>query len=109
MKRLKTILGLFRNKYLLALGAFAFVMLFFDENNIFVQLDREEQLRDMQAKKQFYENEIATTQKELSELQSNPDALEKYARENFYMKRSNEDVFIVENPADSLKNAAGAQ
>ena len=26
----------------------------------------------------------------------NSDSLEKYARENFYMKRINEDVFIIE-------------
>ncbi len=78
-------------------------MFFFDQNDIFVQMDRSNQLSVLQTKKKFYEDEITKTQKELSDLQNNPAAIEKYARENFYMKKPNEDLFIVTNEADSAK------
>jgi cell division protein DivIC len=103
MKLFSSIFSVLKNKYLLALLVFAFVMFFFDQNDIFVQMDRSDQLSVLQAKKKFYQNEIAKTQKELSDLQNNPAAIEKYARENFYMKKPNEDLFLVVNAADSAK------
>jgi cell division protein FtsB len=73
-------------------------MLFFDRNDVFVQMDRKKQLNNLLASKKFYQDEIEKTKKQLSDLQNNPAALEKYARENFYMKRDHEDMFIVEKP-----------
>ncbi len=103
----KVFIGIFsviKNKYLLSLGIFAVLMLFFDRNDVFTQIERKKQLKELQASKQFYLDEIAKTRKELADLQHNPAALEKYARENFYMKRDNEDVFIVESPPAAEKN-----
>ncbi len=78
-------------------------MLFFDHNNIFEQLDRKKQLDNLTAGKKFYQQQIDSTKKELSDLQNNPAALEKYAREKYYMKKDNEDLFIVENAAPAQK------
>lgn len=66
-------------------------------------MDRQHQLNVLKAKEKFYEEEIAKTQKQLSGLQNDPAAMEKYARENFYMKKPNEDLFMVANPPDSGK------
>jgi cell division protein DivIC len=101
MKRTRNIISVLSNKYLVALIAFALLMLFFDRNDVFVQIERKKELNDLLASKKFYELEIAKTKKELSDLQNNPAALEKYARENYFMKRDNEDVFIVEKAVDS--------
>jgi cell division protein FtsB len=103
MKVLRNIITVLRNKYVLALLVFVFFLLFFDQNSIFVQMDRQRQLNVLKGKEKFYEDEIAKTQKELSGLQNDPAAIEKYARENFYMKKPNEDLFIVVNPGDSAK------
>ncbi len=86
------------NKYLIALAAFVLMMLFFDENNIFLQLDRKRQLNNLLKSKAFYQSEISKTQQQLTNLQNSPAAVEKFARENFLMKRDNEDIFIVETP-----------
>ncbi|BAV10054.1 Cell division protein FtsB [Filimonas lacunae] len=102
MKKAVAIFSLLKNKYLLSVTAFALLMLFFDRNDVFTQMERKKQLKELQASKQFYVEEIEKTKKELAELQNNPAALEKYARENYYMKRDNEDVYIVETP-DSKK------
>lgn len=99
-KAATTILFILRNKYLVSLVAFVVLMLFFDRNDVFTQLERKRQLKELQNSKAFYQEEIRKTQQQLTDLQNNPAALEKYARENFYMKRDNEDVFIVEPPAD---------
>lgn len=66
-------------------------------------MDRKSELNDLQDKKKYYEEEIARTKKELSDLNNNPAAIEKYAREHFQMKRNNEDVFMVVKSLDSLK------
>lgn len=89
-----------RNKYLIALGVFAAIMLFFDKNDIFTQRDRKNQLEDLQTSKQYYSDRISSERKELQQLKSNPGTLEKYAREKYLMKKDDEDLFIVpENPA----------
>jgi len=95
MKLLAHIPVWLKNKYLIALGVFAAIMLFFDKNDVFTQSARKRQLRDLQESKQYYTDRIATERKELEELKSNPGTLEKYAREKYLMKRDNEDLFIV--------------
>ena len=74
------------------------LMLFIDHNDLFVQWNRKSELKKLQATKEFYAQKINKTQRELTDLQNNPAALEKYARENYYLKRDNEDVFILETP-----------
>jgi cell division protein FtsB len=102
-----SIIKIFRNKYVIALAAFTVLMLFVDHNDIFVQLDRRKQLDALLASKQFYEKQIEQTRKNLSDLQNNSAALEKYAREKFYLKRDNEDLFVV--PQQNQKTSADKQ
>jgi cell division protein DivIC len=99
-----SIITIIKNKYLIAITVFTVIMLFFDHNNAFEQMQRKQELQELQAKKQHYLNEIEKTKKELADLSNNPAAIEKYAREHFQMKRDNEDIFVIENMADSLKN-----
>ncbi|QEC67600.1 septum formation initiator family protein [Panacibacter ginsenosidivorans] len=98
-----SIISIVKNKYLIAISAFTVIVLFFDHNNLFEQIDRKQELKELQAKKQYYQDEIEKTKKELADLSNNPAAIEKYAREHYQMKRDNEDVFMVENTNDSLK------
>ena len=74
------------------------LMLFIDHNDLFVQWQRKADLKKLQTTSNFYDIKISETKKELADLQNNPAALEKYARENYSFKRDNEDVFIVETP-----------
>lgn len=86
---------IFRNKYIIALTGFVVLMLFVDHNDIFLQLERRKQLNALNASKEFYINKIEETKKNLSDLQNNAAALEKYAREKYLLKRDNEDLFVV--------------
>ena len=101
----RNIINLFRNKYIIASTAFIFLMLFIDHNDIFVQLDRQRQLKALLISKNFYQQQIDQTKKDLSELQNNPAALEKYAREKYLLKRDNEDLFVISPPENQKKLA----
>lgn len=82
------------NKYLITLVAFIALMLFIDHNDIFVQLNRQRQLDKLLLSKQFYEKQIEETRHNIFDLQNNPLALEKYAREKYLWKKDNEDIFV---------------
>ncbi len=90
-----------KNKYLLTFIAFTVWMLFFDRNDIFTQLDRRKELKEIEQSTRYYKTEIETNKKALADLKINPTALEKLAREKYFMKRDNEDIYIIE---DSTKN-----
>ncbi|MBL0882017.1 MAG: septum formation initiator family protein [Chitinophagaceae bacterium] len=97
MKKLTSIIT---NKYFLAGGFFVVWMLFFDQRDFFQQRERNAELKKLEATKEYYLNEINKTQQELNDIQSNPAALEKFARERYLMKKDGEDIFIIE---DSLE------
>ena len=103
MKKLFPYLSLFRNKYLLSIVVFVIWIAFFDRNDLFTQYDRKDELKRLEASRAYYQAEIAGTKKDLLELNSNPQVLEKFAREKFYLKRANEDVFIVEDSVAEKK------
>jgi cell division protein FtsB len=57
-------------------------------------------LRELEESRQYYTDQINSERKGLEQLKSNPGVLEKYARENYLMKRDNEDLYLIpENPA----------
>jgi cell division protein DivIC len=93
---MKTTLRFFLNKYLLAITAFAALILFFDKNDIFSQIKRKQELDGLNAKIDYYKQQNKLTNTELNNLQNNPVTLEKYAREKYFMKRDNEEIFIID-------------
>ena len=70
-------------------------MLFFDKNDFFSQNERRNELRELQLSKEYYTRQIASERKELEQLKTDPATLEKYAREKYFMKRDNEDVYVL--------------
>lgn len=95
MQKLLGIFNIVRNKYILSIAIFVVWICFFDRNDLFTQYDRKQELNKLQASATFYEKEIKSTKKHLTELNNDPLVLEKMARENFYMKRNGEEVFVV--------------
>lgn len=98
MKILKKVIKLVRNKYLVALSVFLLWILFFDSRDMFSQLEKKAALNSLLESKRFYEAEIAAAKKQLADIQNNAAALERIAREKYKMKKSNEDLFLVEEP-----------
>ena len=94
---MKRLIQLFRNKYFLAIVAFGIWMLFFDKNDMLTQFEYRTEVKKLQEEKNFYVKETASVKKDLSELDSNLNTAEKFAREKYFMKKDNEDVFVVVN------------
>jgi cell division protein FtsB len=96
MKLLSHTLSFLRNKFLLATAAFIVWMLFFDRNDVFTQIQRRSELNELKQSKAYFEKQIAENKKFSNDLQFNAQAIEKYAREKYLMKRDNEDLFIIQ-------------
>lgn len=92
---MKRLLNLLKNKFFLSGLAFVIWMLFFDRNDLASQYDFRMKVNKLEEEKAFYTEEIAKADKELKELTTNIQSLEKFARERYYMKRENEDVYVV--------------
>ncbi len=103
MKLLTHIPAWLKSKYLIAITLFAVVLLFLDKNDVFTQMDRSKELRDLQQSKEYYTRQIEAERKDLEGLKNDPAALEKYAREKYLMKKDNEDLFLVPEKSDAAK------
>lgn len=104
MKLLNHIPSWLKNKYLIAFTAFCIVILFLDKNDIFTQLSRKKELRELEKSKAHYTTQIAAERKELEALKTKPATLEKYAREKYLMKKDNEEVFLIPEKSDPDNN-----
>ncbi|RDC64733.1 FtsB family cell division protein [Adhaeribacter pallidiroseus] len=84
-----------RSFYFISTVTFLIWMVFFDANDFVTQYQMSKKLNDLETDKEYYVQKIAEVQKDRTELMSNPELLEKYAREKYYMKRPTEEVFIL--------------
>lgn len=75
--------------------AFLVYMAFFDQNNWLLQKERAQQLQDTKDRIEHLEQENEQMEAELKGLQNNPATVEKYARQKYFHKKDNEDVYIV--------------
>ncbi len=82
-----------KNKYVLTTIIFFFWLLLFDQNNL---LERRKLNREYkQLLQEHYQQKIKEDRKRINELKTNDENLEKFAREQYLMKRDNEDIFII--------------
>ncbi len=101
MKFLSHIPSILKNKYLLTGVAFLIWIFFFDPKDIPSSINRIQTYTKLQKSEQHLNNQIADTHKDLDLLKTNPQTIEKYARENYMMKKDNEDLFIINTPPES--------
>jgi cell division protein FtsB len=92
---MKRLIDLFKNKFFLVTVAFVIWMVFFDKNDLFSQYEYHQQVNKLKEERDFYQKETTRVSKDLDELTSNPQKLEKFAREKYLMRKDNEDVFVV--------------
>ena len=100
MKKLKKI---FTKKYLITGIAFAVWIMFFDRNDLPSQISRIRELNKIERNEKNMAVQIADAQKELKLLKTNPETLEKYAREKYLMKKDNEDLYIVTFDSSAIR------
>ena len=92
---MQRLLDLFKNKYFLATVAFFLWIMFFDKNDMMSQYEYRTEANKLQNEKEYYEKETAQVKTDLKELSTNLNTAEKFAREKYFMKKDNEDVFVI--------------
>lgn len=95
-----------RNKYTLTFLGFLVWLSFFDRNDFITISTYREKLAQLKADKAYYESEIEKNRAALNDLQTNRENLEKYGREKYFMKRDNEEVFVISDKRSSKKQLA---
>jgi cell division protein DivIC len=83
------------NKYLFAFLIFSVWMIFLDDHNILFLRQNLNKLKKLRIEKEYYREKISLDTQKLKELQTDSKNLEKFAREQFLMKKKDEDIFLI--------------
>ena len=83
------------NRYVIILLLFVVWMLFFDENSFLNHRELDKEIDKLEKSNEYYREQIQNDKKVIDNL-NDPDSLEKYAREEYKMKKENEEIFLIE-------------
>lgn len=96
MQLLSHIPAFLKNKYFLTITGLLVWMFFFDRNDFPAQIERHKKLKELKTNTSYYETKIEAARTELEKRKTDPTAYERIAREKYYMKKDNEDLFLFE-------------
>lgn len=89
-----------KNKYTLSTVVFVLWLTFFNEINLIYIFQSRREVAELRAEVQRMKDDNERATVALHDLTTNTYSLEKFARENYYMKRENEEVYVFkERPA----------
>lgn len=94
---------LLSNKYIWVSVFFVVWMTFLDNYSFFDHQLLDKEIEKLEENKAYYQEEIKKDERSIQQLK-NSEQIEKYAREKYYMKKENEDIYIIEFEKDSLTN-----
>lgn len=84
-----------KNKYFITTLLFIIIVVFFSQNNLIDRFEIMKELRQLEKDKMYYLDAIDLAQEKMNDLLTNKDDLEKFAREEYLMKKPDEDIFII--------------
>ena len=93
----------FRNKYLLTVSIFLVWLLLLDSNNLIVRYKDLRELHKLKIDRDYYLKRIEADKRKLYELKTDDHNLEKFAREQYLMKKPDEDIYIILTPSEDRK------
>ncbi len=93
---MKKIFSFLTNKFILTLAAFVAWMIYFDQNDWMAQQARKQELKGLNDNITYLNKEIGRMEQALDGMNNDPRVLEKYAREQYRMKKDDEDVYVFE-------------
>lgn len=86
-----------RHKYWIATGSFIAIIGFLDENSWMRRSKYEYEISVLKREIAKYRAEYEESTEKLNELTANPEAIERIARENYLMKKPDEDIYVFED------------
>ena len=89
-----------RNKYFLTITIFIVWITLLDTNNLIDRYRQMSELRKLREEREYYQKKIEDEKSKLNELKTDNHNLEKFAREQYKMKKKDEDLYIVLTPQE---------
>jgi len=83
------------HKYIITIIFFAVIILFVGEDCYWARRQRNTEIERLRNELQAYQRRFEEDSRALEQLEKSPLAVEKYARERYHMKRSNEDIYLI--------------
>lgn len=83
------------NVYVVILTIFVIWMLFLDENSYLTHREFNEEIEELEIWIDYHKKKIEKDKKTIQKLQDSSQ-LERYAREKYFMKKENEEIYIIE-------------
>lgn len=93
---MKKVLKVVANKYFIITMVFVTWVMFFDQNDWMSLQQRQKELNGVKENIAYLKDEIKNMETERTDLLTNPQKLEQYAREHYRMKHDGEDVYVIE-------------
>jgi cell division protein DivIC len=93
----------FRNKYILTLIIFVVWITLLDSNNLVARYKDMRELHKLKIDREYYIKRIEEDKQKIHELKTDKHNLEKFAREQYHMKKSDEDLYIILTPSEDRK------
>lgn len=84
------------NKFTIVTILFIVWMIFFDQNSYFIHKELDEEIKTLKIEKKQYEERLEKETIQLKQIQTDPEEIERIAREKHLLRKENEDVFIIE-------------
>ena len=84
------------NRYVIMGVCFIIWMIFFDQNSLFTHLELDKQIKNLEVDESYFRENLEAENKKLKILTENPAEIERIAREKFFLKKDNEDIFIIQ-------------
>ncbi|HEX7494150.1 MAG TPA: septum formation inhibitor [Bacteroidales bacterium] len=94
---------IFRNKYILTIIIFFVWILLLDSNNLIDRYKEMKELHKLKIDREYYIKRIEVDRQKLHELKTDNHNLEKFAREQYRMKKADEDLYIILTPSEDRK------
>jgi cell division protein DivIC len=95
--------GVFKNKYFLTIIIFVVWLMLLDSNNLIARYKQMRELHKLRIDREYYIKRIESDKQKLHELKTDNNNLEKFAREQYHMKKPDEDLFIILTPSEDRK------
>ena len=92
-----------RNKYLLTIIIFVVWLMLLDSNNLISRHKEMKNLRKLKSDREYYVKRIEEDKRKLYELKTDDRNLEKFAREQYRMKKPDEDLYIILTPQEDRR------
>lgn len=91
----KKIPSFLKNKFVAVIVLFLLYISFFDAHDLISQIEIKMELREISEEIEYLNRDTESAKRQIQELTSDKQKLEKFAREQYRMKRENEEIFVL--------------